>query len=413
MTPDDPARGGPPPPQWMRRIHQGDQAESGRSEEEKERRRRRLARYYEERRGETTVEDDLTVFAAYWFTAVSCNPRAIYDKLGELMPDMRRIWVIAKKSVPWVPEGIPYVVARSKEYFDLLARGRFFVNNVNFPDHYVKRPGQIHVQTHHGTPLKRMGLDQKLSPDAKPDEDFDELLVRCARWDYSISSNAHSSQAWRTAYRIDAETLEYGYPRNDVLATATPEDVRRARDQLGIGDRLAVLYAPTHREYNPGFRPTVDVGRFAERLGDRAVVMARPHYAYDADPDLAELHSRGRLLDVASHPSIEQLYLAADVLVTDYSSVMFDYGVLDRPIVVHAPDWDEYRVRRGTYFDIVAEPPGIVTRTDEELFAAFDSESYRSPSATAARAKFRDEFCSWDDGRASERVVRRVWLNES
>ena len=100
------------------------------------------------------------------------------------------------------------------------------------------------------------------------------------------------------------------------------------------------------------------------------------------------------------------------MLVTDYSSVSFDYGVLDRPIIIHAPDWDEYRVRRGTYFDIVADPPGVVTRTDDELFDVFDNETYQTAEAPAARAKFRAEFCSWDDGRAAERVVRRVWLGE-
>ena len=401
----------PVPPPWMRRRHKPDEPDSGPSEEEKERRRRRQARYYEEQRG-APVEDDLTVFGAYWYTAVSCNPLAIYNKLGELMPEMRRVWVISKKAEQRVPAGVPYVLARTKDYYDVLARARYFVNNVNFPDHYVKRDRQIHVQTHHGTPLKKMGLDQKSSSDARPDEDFEQLLTRCARWDYSISSNAHSSKAWRSAYPVDVEMLDYGYPRNDVLANATPAEVDNARAELGIGDRLAVLYAPTHREYLTGYQSTVDIARFAERLGDRAVLMARPHYAYGGDPDLAELHRRGRILDVAGAPSIEQLYLAADVLVTDYSSVSFDYGVLDRPIVIHAPDWDEYRVRRGTYFDIVADPPGVVSRTDDELFDVFATEAYRSPAATAARASFRAEFCSWDDGRASERVVRRVWLGE-
>lgn len=393
----------------MRRIHQSVESPSGRDEAEKERRRKRQLRYYEEQRNDP-LEDDLTVFAAYWYTAVSCNPLAIYNKLGDLLPAMRRVWVVGKKSVPRVPDGVPYVVARTKEYFEVLARARYFVNNVNFPDHYVKRDRQIHVQTHHGTPLKKMGLDQKGGPDARPDEDFDQLLTRCARWDYSLSSNPHSSRAWRTAYPVDVEMLEYGYPRNDVLANATPADVQRARDELRIGDRLAVLYAPTHREYVTGYQSTVDVAGFAERLGEGGVLMARPHYAYGGDPALAELHQSGRILDVAAHPSIEQLYLAADVLVTDYSSVTFDYGVLDRPIVIHAPDWDEYRMRRGTYFDIVADPPGVVTRTDDELFDVFKNATFRSPEATAARARFRAEFCSWDDGGAAERVVRRVWF---
>ncbi len=140
--------------------------------------------------------------------------------------------------------------------------------------------------------------------------------------------------------------------------------------------------------------------------------MARVHYFYGSDEGLAELHRAGRILDVARYPSIEELCLAADVLVTDYSATMFDYGVLDRPIVVHAPDWDEYRRLRGTYFDLLAEPPGVVTTTDEELVAAFRSEAVWSEDAARRRAAFRARFCYLDDGRAAERVVRRVWLPE-
>jgi len=111
---------------------------------------------------------------------------------------------------------------------------------------------------------------------------------------------------------------------------------------------------------------------------------------------------------VADHPTVEELQLAADALVTDYSSIMFDYAVLDRPIVIHAPDWDVYRARRGTYFDLMAEPPGAVARDLPGVVEALRS----GDEAQRLRAAFRARFCPLDDGRAAERVVRRVWLGE-
>jgi CDP-glycerol glycerophosphotransferase len=195
-----------------------------------------------------------------------------------------------------------------------------------------------------------------------------------------------------------------------VLATATGEDVQRVRGELAIEPgQTAVLYTPTHREYQSGYVPALDLARLAEALGPDHVVLARLHYFYDADPHLRELHRSGRIRDVASYPSIEELCLAADVLVTDYSSIMFDYAVLDRPIVIHAPDWEVYRALRGTYFDLMAEPPGVVARTEDELIEALRSRSAWGEEATSLRAAFRARFCSLDDGRAAERVVRRLW----
>ena len=393
-----------PGPQWMRRRH-NPEAHPERSEEERAKRRARQLRHYEECRLQP-IEDDLAVFAAYWFSAFSCNPRAIHDKLGELLPGVRRVWVIQRDLMDTAPPGFECVASRSREYFDVLARAKWFVNNVNFPNHYVKRDGTVHIQTHHGTPLKKMGMDNILQQPDQPEDAVETMLKRTSRWDYSLSSNPFSTEVWTRVYPGDYESLEYGYPRNDVLANATADEVRAARRSLGIADDVrAVLYAPTHREYVQGFTPTFDVARMADKLGSGVVLMSRPHYAYDEDPRMAELHAAGRILDVAAHPTIEQLYLAADVLVTDYSSTMFDFSVLDRPIVIHAPDWEEYQRRRGTYFDVLAEPPGVVTRTDDELLDALTSGA----DDAAARAAFRARFCPWDDGKAAERVVRRVW----
>jgi CDP-glycerol glycerophosphotransferase len=114
-------------------------------------------------------------------------------------------------------------------------------------------------------------------------------------------------------------------------------------------------------------------------------------------------------VDVASHPSIEELSIASDVLVTDYSSLMFDFAVLDRPIVIYAPDWEEYRTQRGTYFDLMAEPPGAVATTQDELAGLFASGRYDDASSTAARTAFRTKFAALEDGNAARRVVERIW----
>jgi CDP-glycerol glycerophosphotransferase len=359
--------------------------------------------YYRERLREP-LDPDLAVYGAYWFRGYACNPRAIYEKARELVPNARGVWVVKRDAAGAVPPGVEYVHPRTREYWDLIARATYLINNVNFANHLIKREGSVHVQTHHGTPLKYMGLDLKRSETQGRGMDFDKLLERIARWDFSISSNPHSTGVWERVYPGTYETLEVGYPRNDALAGATPESVAAARAALGIEPgRTVVLYAPTHREYEEDFVPRLDLARLVDALGPDHAVLARLHYFYDSDPRVRELHGAGRLLDVASHPSVEELCLAADVLLTDYSSIMFDYAVLDRPIVIHAPDWDEYRARRGVYFDLLAEPPGLVARTQEEV-----TDALLAPSDDG-RAAFRERFCALDDGRAAERVVRRVW----
>ena len=372
-------------------------------------RRKEIQRHYRARL-DAPIDPDLAVFAAYWYRGYACNPRAIYEKARELVPGLRGVWVVKPDAVAALPAGVEHVQPGTREYFDVIARARCFVNNVNFPNHLVKRDGTVHVMTHHGTPLKRMGLDLRDAHVAGRRMDFAALLRRCERWDYSISSNVFSTLVWERVFPVPYESLEVGYPRNDVFSTATGDDVARIRAGLGIepGQR-AVLYAPTHREYQTGYVPVLDLAALADGLGPEYVIMARLHYFHGADPHLAELHRQGRIRDVADHPSVEELSLAADVLVTDYSSLMFDYAVLDRPIVIHAPDWEVYRTLRGTYFDLLAEPPGAVTRSDDELIAALRTGAAEDAAAEAARAAFRARFCALEDGHAAERVVRRLW----
>jgi CDP-glycerol glycerophosphotransferase len=352
----------------------------------------------------------VAVYGAYWYRGYSCNPRAIYEKMREIAPDIRGVWVVEPGGA--VPAGVESVVAGTRAYYRLLARATYFVNNVNFPDHWRKRRGMVHLQTHHGTPLKRMGLDLRDAAGAGQRMNFRNLMRRCSTWDYSLSSNRLTTLVWERVYPLTYTTLEYGYPRNDRLANATELDTAEARAELGIAPgKRVMLYAPTHREYERSFRPILDTAHLADVLGEDWVILSRAHYFYDTRKPISSL-ADGRLVDVTSFESIETLSLASDVLVTDYSSVMFDYAVLDRPILIYAADWETYRSLRGTYFDLMAEPPGLVCRAPEEVADALLSGSYTSDVAKKARADFRARFCAWDDGNASERVVRRFFLGE-
>ncbi|HEX5596659.1 MAG TPA: CDP-glycerol glycerophosphotransferase family protein [Micromonosporaceae bacterium] len=358
------------------------------------------------------IDPSLAVYAAYWYRGYACNPAAIYEKARELAPDIRGVWVVRRDRRGTVPPGVDYVVAGTARYYRTLARAKWLINNVNWPNQVVKRPGSVHVMTHHGTPLKVMGLDQQDYPGGLRDANLGAQLRRADRWDYSITANTFTTQMWARAYPCDYQTLQIGYPRNDRLAVATDADVARARAALGIapGDRV-VLYAPTHREHQPGYHPPFDAAALVETLGPNGRLLIRSHYFHDRAHAPASRWEADRIRDVSTYPCIEELYLAADVLITDYSSAMFDYAVLDRPIVIYAPDWQAYRLVRGVYFDITTEPPGAVALTFPDLLDAFRTGTVDDDAATKARNDFRRRFCAWDDGRAAERVVRKVLLD--
>src|SRR5262249_52307867 len=157
----------------------------------------------------------------YWYRGVACNPAAIQAKAAELVPGVRAVWVVDAAHAPDVPAGVSYVVDGSLAYYRTLARARWLVNNVNFPDFVRKRPGTVHVQTPHGTPVKVMGVEQAAYPVGGADVDLTGLVRRCDRWDYSITANPHSTEVWERSYPSRFTTLEYGYPRNDRLALAS------------------------------------------------------------------------------------------------------------------------------------------------------------------------------------------------
>ena len=369
-------------------------------------------------RSRLPLDPRLVVYSSSHHAGVSGDPAAIHAKAREIAPHLRGVWVVREEDVDTLPEGVDHVLPGSRRYHSVMARATYWVNNVNWPGSLVKRPGQIQIQTHQGTPLKYMGADLLGKPGARYGYSVPKLLHRADRWDLSLVANRHSELVWERAYPCHFESLRTGSPRNDILVAPPAGHGASVRERLGIpADHTVVLYAPTRREYRRGGHvDRIDLARFAADLGAGHTLVVRLHPTLATGTargfGLADLHARGVLVDATDEPHVEDLMLASDVLVTDYSALMFDYANLDRPIVVHADDWGAYAASRGAYFDITAEAPGHVSRSYRELAWLLASGAWRDEESAGLRADFRKRFCEFDDGRAAERVVRQVLLGE-
>ncbi len=338
--------------------------------------------------------------------SVGDSPGAIGREMLARGLELDLAWVVDDPSVV-VPDGTRALPRRTERWYDALATARVHISNAGAPPWWQKKTGQIHLQTWHGTPLKRIGEDRGPG-DFATWRHRRRIALQAAGWDAMISPSPFCSDHFRSAFRFDGRFLEVGYPRNDVLLdlTRAAEGRRRVRTELGLTEEdRAVLYAPTWREY-VGVRDAkplyLDAPALVRAVPD-AVVLVRGHYNSTHQADV--FTEEPRIRDVTRYPDIADLYLAADVLVTDYSSVMFDFALTDKPQVLLVPDLDQYRdVERGFYVDLEETAPGpMVTGTDEVAEAILAADEH-----AAARAALRARFTPWDDGRASVRAVD--WL---
>ncbi|NBE50243.1 bifunctional glycosyltransferase/CDP-glycerol:glycerophosphate glycerophosphotransferase [Streptomyces boluensis] len=363
------------------------------------------------------LDPELAVYSAFSHRGVLGDPAAVRDAARTLAPHIRAVWVVRPDAVELLPEGTDYVTPDSARYHQVMNRGTYFFNNVNWAHELVKRPGQIHVNTHQGTPLGHMGVDLLGRPAATHHIGVRAMLHRSDRWDYSLVSSPYAQQVWDRAYPCHFTSLPTGAPRNDMLVRGDAARAAALRERLGVPDgNTVLLYAPAWRPHRKSYVPRLDFDRLVRELGPTFTLLVRLHprdtQASIRGLELRDLQRRGLLLDVTDEPSAADMMLASDALLTDYSSLMFDYANLDRPIIVHADDWAAYRAARGAYFDLPAEPPGHVSTSAEELTALFASGAWQDARSAELRAAFRRRFCVYDDGHAAARAVSLIMLGQ-
>jgi CDP-glycerol glycerophosphotransferase len=338
------------------------------------------------------------------------NPRAIYETLQVQRPGFEHVWLADPRYLAGFPAEVVTVPVDGPEATAALETADVVVANCHLTlAPWRKQPGTRYLQTWHGTPLKRIHRSALTVPE---DAVMDELDDEIHRWDHLVTPGSAATELLRAAFGYTGSALETGYPRNDVLVGPGTEARRAAiRRKLRIADgTTVVLYAPTYRDDQVDQEAGtlgLDPEALLDRLGDGHLLLLRRHYYLGHQRAVADTE---RVRDVSAHADIAELHLAADVLVTDYSSSIFDFAVTGKPIVLFAYDLEHYRDDlRGFTLDLATEMPGPVV-LDADTLAEVLTDLRGLRAGWAERyAAFRQRFCHFDDGHASERVLDAIW----
>jgi CDP-glycerol glycerophosphotransferase len=354
---------------------------------------------------------DAVLYNSFTGRQYSDSPRAVHEELVARGLPLEHLWVVQDGQVA-LPEHTQEVRYSGREWYEAYATSRYIVTNQHLPDWFRRREGQVVVQTWHGTPLKRIAHDISDVRFADPLY-LEKLAVETGNWSVLLSPNRFSTPILRRAFRYEGELLESGYPRNDVLCRGTEAMAEQVRARLGLpAGKKVVLYAPTWRDdeyYGPGrykISMQLDLDRTAEALGDDHVLLVRRHpNVVDEIPQAGG----GFVWDVSTYPDIADLLAATDILVTDYSSVMFDFANTGRPMLFFTYDLEHYRDRlRGFYIDFEAEAPGPLLATSDEVIEAIRGVDEITARYVDAYRAFAETACDLDDGHATSRVVDRL-----
>lgn len=375
------------------------------------------------------TDKKLITFCVFSGKGYSDSPRAIYEYMlsCDKYQDYRFVWIFREpEKFQWLEKNRNTTLVRwaSAPYERAMASAGYWIFNYRVSDHIWPREDQVYVECWHGTPLKRLGYDLTAGGNVMntTSEIHQKYDLDSAKFKYIISPSPYCSEKFTSAWNLAAQgkegaVLEQGYPRNDFLLNHTPADVERVKAGLHItpeeiGNRKIILYAPTwrdnqHESGTGGYSYTlgVDFQHLREALGGEYIILFRAHYLVASSFDFAAYE--GFVYNVSSYPDINDLYLAADLLITDYSSVFFDYANLKKPMLFYMYDLAAYRDDiRGFYIGL-EELPGPVVETEEELIRAIPQQMLSRDWDERYHA-FLQKFAPFDDGQASRRVVEII-----
>lgn len=358
------------------------------------------------------VRNNLAVFESYRGESFSGNPKYILMELKKRTNIKCVVFVNEPTQYEDQHEDIFFVKRLSISYIYWLARAKYVVNNVNYPDFLQKRKGTYHVQTMHGTPLKLMGVDLINKSTYAYKQNLLGLFTRSKRWDLLVSPNSYTSEIFKRVFKYRGEVLECGYPRNDILVNNVENKnlMNSLKVKLGLDiNKKVVLFAPTWRESSSlqDIQESLNMNfeTLQESLSDEYVVVLRLHHLVSKSVDITKY--KGFLYDLSKYSDSQELLIASDVLVTDYSSIMFDYLNYKKDIILYLHDYDDYMTDRGAYFDVRKFSPGNIAYDFDELLEKIINLN----DTSEVNEEFFDKFCHVENGIAAEKVVDHMLKN--
>ncbi|MFS0654167.1 CDP-glycerol glycerophosphotransferase family protein [Bacillus sp. 179-C3.3 HS] len=366
-----------------------------------------------------SVKKKTVVFESFNGKQFSCNPRGIYEYMKENHPDYTLIWSVKKgHEAPLKERDIYYINRLSLKWIFAMARAEYWVVNSRLPLWVPKPDHTTYLQTWHGTPLKRlaMDMDEVHMPGTNTKKYKKNFTKEASNWDYLISPNAYSTEIFTRAFQFEKTMIESGYPRNDFLHNGNNEETMKAlKQKMNLPlDKKLILYAPTWRDdqfYKKGqykFDLDLDLHELRASIGDEYIIILRMHYLVAENFDLGPYE--GFAYDFSHYEDIRDLYMISDLLITDYSSVFFDYANLKRPMLFYVPDIETYRDKlRGFYFDFEQEAPGPLVKDTASVIDWVRETEQPNFTLPASFAPFYDKFCYLESGESSKRVVEVVF----
>ncbi|MBM7600166.1 CDP-glycerol glycerophosphotransferase [Virgibacillus halotolerans] len=367
--------------------------------------------------GKLPTHKKTIIFESFLGKQYSDSPKSIYEYIKKEYPDYKLYWSVDRKYLSnFQKNGYNYLIRFSLKWIYQMGTARYWVVNSRLPLWIPKPKHTIYIQTWHGTPLKKLGVDinEVHMPGTNTNSYKENFIYEASKWDYLVSPNAYSTEIFKRAFDFKQTIIESGYPRNDILYTDNNElKSKGIKNKLNIlPDKKIILYAPTWRDddyYSTGnyrFSLELDLNQLKVEFGDDFVILLRMHYLVAEQFDLSVY--KNFVYDVSSYNDIGDLYLISDVLITDYSSVFFDYANLRRPILFFTYDIEKYRNKlRGFYFNIEEEAPGPLLKTTGEIISYLQlirDDKYQLPLTFES---FYNKYCYLEDGNASERVVNQ------
>lgn len=353
--------------------------------------------------------------------SITDSPYAIFLGLNahETFSNYQHIWVVDHPDTLVfyqekfkVFQNVSFVIKESNEYLKALTESKFLINNATFPAYFTKKSEQVYINTWHGTPLKHMGFDVKNNLKGSQN-----TMKNFLASDYMISPNAHTTNIFKYAFKLDGlysgEILEIGYPRIDLTINTTANEAREyLAEHLNLKKNPIILYCPTWRGKNVNDPENSLLNIFEEikllnqKLPHQVLVKVHP-FVYSKAKEMPEL----KPYLVPDFLDTNQLMPAVDLMITDYSSIFFDFLVTDKPIVFYVPDLDKYQNERGVYIDLCALP-GPVADNIQDVITLVSNESYKDADVQEKYAKFKHNFVNYENGSVTERLIESVFLNQ-
>lgn len=330
------------------------------------------------------------------------SPRAIYKKMYELglTEKYHVVWALNELDKVDIP-GCTKVKMDTIEYFKTAMRAKYWISCVNIERAlHFKKKDQIYLNTWHGAAINVCGN----GVNKRNDFHWGYIDYFCVCGKYDEINFGRDLELEPTSF------LRTGLPRNDVLYHVTKEVQEAVRQQLGLlEEKKYILYAPTWRDSKDGgdsyqIAPPIDWGKWKKELGDNYVVMLRTH---PYTTRLMNVQFDDFVLDYTDYAEVNDLLIAADVLISDYSSINLDYCIMGKPMICFGYDYDEYKKIRGFYYDLEEEMPNGVMRTENEVITHLKNLDYEADVAKTVR--FKESHCEYGCGDATVACINTVF----